>query len=435
MPRSSWLTFTTASASIVLLAAAAAQTTARNRATRAFVGATIIDGTGAAPVRNAVLLVRNQRIVAVGPAGSVTVPEGAQRVDVAGRTIVPGLINTHGHVGSTDGFDTDARVNTAANVQRQLGLDARYGVTTVVSLGGDGRAGFRARAVNSSVLIDRARLYVSGQVITAPTPEEARKAVDQAAALKPDWIKIRVDDNLGTARKMPAEVYRAVIEHAHARGLRVAAHLFYLEDAKALVRAGADFLAHSVRDLDVDRELIDLMKTRDICLSPTLMREVSTFVYESRPAFFDDPFFKREADPKMLAALEDPARQARVKNDRSAQAYKKALERARRNVKALHDAGVRLAFGTDTGPPARFQGYFEQLELEELVKSGLSPTQALVTATGDAARCMGLADRLGTLQQGRYADFIVLSRNPLDDIRHTRTIESVWVAGNRVPRP
>jgi imidazolonepropionase-like amidohydrolase len=231
---------------------------------------------------------------------------------------------------------------------------------------------------------------------------------------------------------MRPEVYRAVIEQAHKHKLRVAAHLFYLDDAKGLLRAGADYLAHSVRDAPVDRELIDLMKARNVCLCPTLMREVSTFVYESRPAFFDDPFFKRHADPKVLAALEDPARMAGVAKSKSAQRYKLALEMARKNAKALHDAGIKLAAGTDTGPPARFQGYFEHLELEEMIKAGLTTSQVLASATGEAARCVGLADHVGTLQSGRYADFIVLSGNPLEDIRHTRTIESVWVSGKRV---
>jgi imidazolonepropionase-like amidohydrolase len=364
----------------------------------------------------------------------VAVPRGAQRIDLVGRTIVPGLINTHGHVGSADGLQTGASVNTPANVGRQLALYARYGVTTVVSLGDDREAGFSARAGNPSAAIRRARLYVAGPVINATTPDEARKAVDQAAALKPNWIKIRVDDNLGTTPKMRPEVYRAVIDQAHKRGLRVAAHMFYLADAKDLLRAGVDFLAHSVRDTDVDPEFIDLMKKRDVCLSPTLMREVSTFVYESRPVFFDDPFFLRDVDLKVVAALEDPSRQSDVASSKPAQAYKKALAVARRNVKVLRDGGVHIAFGTDSGPPGRFQGYFEHLELEELVKSGLTPLQALVSATGEAAGCVGVADRVGTLQPGRYADFVVLSRNPLDDIRQTRTIESVWVSGNKVPR-
>jgi imidazolonepropionase-like amidohydrolase len=232
---------------------------------------------------------------------------------------------------------------------------------------------------------------------------------------------------------MTPDVYTAVIEQAHKHKLRVAAHLYYLEDAKGLLRAGVDLVAHSIRDVPVDKELTDLMKARNVCLSPTLTREVSTFVYETRPSFFDDPFFRKEADPKVLTTLEEPARQASMASSKSAQTYKKALEVARRNVKALHDAGVRLASGTDSGPPARFQGYFEHLELEELVKSGLTPSEALVAATGDVSSCMGLADRLGTIQPGRYADLIVLARSPLDDVKNTRTIESVWISGNRVP--
>ena len=175
------------------------------------------------------------------------------------------------------------------------------------------------------------------------------------------------------------------------------------------------------------------MLERDVCLSPTLMREVSTFVYESRPDFFDDPFFLRATDPNVIVGLEDPVRQARIQDSESAQGYKAALEVAMRNVKALSDAGVRLAFGTDTGPVGRFQGYFEQLELERMVEAGLTPLQALVSATGDAAGCMEVSEDLGTLAMGNWADFVVLSANPLDDILNTRSIESVWIAGNLVP--
>jgi imidazolonepropionase-like amidohydrolase len=419
-------------AALALTLAAGAQAPPGGAATKAFVGATIFDGMGNPPLRNAVMLVRNQRVVAVGAASAVAIPAGAQRIDLSTRTIVPGLINTHGHVGSAQGLDAGPEVNTPANVARQLSLYARYGVTTVISLGDDREAGFSARAGNSSSAIRRARLHVAGPVITATTPEQARKAVDAAAALKPNWIKIRVDDNLGTAQKMPPEVYKAVIDQAHGKGLRVAAHMFYLADAKALLRAGVDFLAHSVRDTDVDKEFIDLIRKRNVCLSPTLMREVSTFIYESKPAFFDDPFFRRHADPRVVAQLEDPSRQSSIASSKSAQAYKKALEVARRNVKALHDAGVKLSFGTDTGPPGRFQGYFEHLELEEMVRAGLTPIEAILSATRDAAACMGLADRVGTLGPDRFADFVVLSRSPLDDIRQSKTVESVWVSGNRV---
>jgi imidazolonepropionase-like amidohydrolase len=427
-------TIQAAAAAAVILSMAFSGQLLAQPVTRAFIGAMLVDGTGAPAIPDAVLVVRGGRILEAGPADQVTIPDGAERVDVSGRFIIPGLVNAHGHIGSADGLQTGAAVNTDDNVRRQLALNARYGVTTVVSLGDDREPGFRAREANDAPDLDRARLFVAGPVVSAKSPEDARRVVREVAALQPDWIKIRVDDNLGAGSKMPPDVYGAVIDEAHRHKLPVAAHIFYLEDAKGLLRAGVDFLAHSVRDLPVDDELIGLMREHDVCLSPTLMREVSTFVYESRPAFFDDPFFTREADPKVLAGLEDPQRQAAMAKSRAAQAYRKGLEVARGNVKALHDAGIRIASGTDSGPPARFQGYFEHLELEELVRSGLTPAQALAAGTGTAARCMGLGDRLGTLEAGRAADFLVLTADPLADIRHSRAIASVWIAGNRVER-
>jgi imidazolonepropionase-like amidohydrolase len=182
----------------------------------------------------------------------------------------------------------------------------------------------------------------------------------------------------------------------------------------------------------VDDELVNLLMERDVCYSPTLTREVSTFIYESVPEFFDDPFFLREADPQVLEQLQDPDRQLSVRNSESAQAYKRALQVASRNVKMLADGGVKIAMGTDTGPPARFQGYFEHMELALMAEAGLSPMQIIKSATGDAAACLGLTD-LGTLEAGKWADFVVLGEDPLTDIRNTKSLESVWIAGNRVP--
>ena len=397
---------------------------------KAFVGARIIDGTGNT-IEDGALIVRDGRVEVVGSSDSVSVPVSAERIDLTGLTIMPGLINTHGHVGATRGLESNSDLYTRDNLLRQLGLYARYGVTTVFSLGGDDQAGFNLRN-EQDLSLDRARLFVAGPVVVGDTPEEVEPIVDEVARMGADIVKIRVDDNLGSTAKMPEEAWLAVIRRAHEHGLRVAAHVFYLDDARKLVDAEVDFLAHSIRDTDVDQELIDKMVERNVCLSPTLMREVSTFVYESRPAFFDDPFFLRAADADVIAGLEDPERQARVQNSKSSQGYKAALEVAMRNVKALADGGVRLAFGTDTGPVGRFQGYFEQLELERMVEAGLTAAQAIMTATGDAAACMQVKDDLGTLAAGTWADFVVLSANPLDDILNTRSIESVWVAGNPV---
>ena len=248
-----------------------------------------------------------------------------------------------------------------------------------------------------------------------------------------DLIKIRVDDNLGASQKMPSDIYAAVIDAAHERDLRLAAHLYYLDDAKGLLEAGADLIAHSVRDDAVDDRLVALLMENDVCYCPTLMREVSTFVYESRPAWFDDPFFLKEANPAVVEELASPAYQERVRNSRAAPIYKAALERARTNLKTLADASVGIAMGTDTGPAGRFQGYFEHRELELMVEAGLTPLRAIVASTGEAARCMRVDEELGTLEAGKWADFVVLNANPIDDIRHTRNIESVWIAGNPVP--
>jgi imidazolonepropionase-like amidohydrolase len=386
---------------------------------RAFTGARLIDGTDRAPIANATIVVRDGRIIAAGPASSVAVPPGAQAVALTGKTVIPGLINAHGHVNAPD---------------RDLKTYAAYGVTTVFSLGGEGEPHFAARESQNSPVLNRARIFVAGPVLTPTTPAEAREQVAKTQAMKVDAIKIRVDDNLGTAPKMPPEVYRAVIDEAHKRGLKVAVHIFYLADARGVLDAGADFIAHSVRDAAISPEVLGLLKSRGICLCPTLMREVSTFVYESTPDFFADPLFLAHADMQQVNQLKDPARQEAMRKSTSAQRYKAALEVASKNVKTLFDAGVTIAMGTDTGPAGRFQGYFELMELELMVKAGLTPRQVLMAATRDAARCWKVDKDLGSLETGKWADFVVLDADPLVDIANTKKISAVYIAGNQVPR-
>ena len=252
--------------------------------------------------------------------------------------------------------------------------------------------------------------------------------------MKPDLIKIRVDDNLGATTKMPLEVARAVIEQAHKHGLAVAAHIFYLDDAKALLRAGVDFIAHSIRDLPVDDEVIGLLKARNVCVCPTLMREVSTFVYEQEPEFFKDPFFLQSADPAVLTALRDPQRQAQMRASKSAQRYKVALEVARARIEdAVPTPACASPSGTDTGPPARFQGYFEHMELDLHGQGGTRARRILAAATGAPGDCLGIPN-IGYLRRGYYADFVVLSADPLADVRNFRSIESVWIGGKNIAK-
>jgi imidazolonepropionase-like amidohydrolase len=402
-------------------------------AVKVFVNARLWDGTGRARTDNATLIVRDGRLVTVGPSKGMSLPAGVTPVDLGGRFVTPGFGNAHGHGGETRGLAAGPELYSRENVLSQLRLYARYGVTTVLSLGGDQAEGFKIRGEQNAFGLDRARLYAAGRVVDAKTPAEAREQVAAVAASAPDFVKIRVDDNLGTTPKMTPETYRAVIDEAHRRKLRVAVHLFYHSDAEGVLAAGADFIAHSVRDRGMSPALIRTLRERNVCVSPTLVRELQAFVYGSEPEFFADPFFLREADPKTLAALRDPARQESVRKSPAAVRYAEALDIASRNLKTLADAGVPIAFGTDSGPPARFQGYFEHLELRLMVKAGLSPERALLSATSVAARCIGLEGQVGSLIPGAWADFAVFEKNPVDDIRNTDTLSAVYVAGNRVP--
>ena len=404
-----------------------------NGAVQAFVGATIIDGTGRAPIADGVLVLREGRIDAVGPSASVVVPDGAHRFDVSRRTIIPGLILTHGHVGQTKGLEASPDYYTEENVLSQLSLYARYGVTTVVSLGSDSNPQLGVRDGQNTKDLRRARLYIAGEQLAGQTAEEGVAAVDQMADQGVDFIKIRVDDNLGTTEKSTPAFYQAAIQRAHERGLKAAAHLFYLEDAKGLLRAGIDWLGHSVRDQEVDQEFLDLLNETGACQTPTLVREMVTYVYEDVPDFFADPFFFEEVDPHVIEQLKEPARQQQVRESASAQAYKKALPIAMTNLKKISDSGATVSFGTDSGPPARFQGYFEHLEMEFMAEAGLTPMQILVAATGNSAGCVGLDADFGSLETGKWGDFVVLREDPLVDIENTRAIDSVWIAGNQVP--
>ena len=169
---------------------------------QAFVGARIIDGNGDAPVENGVLVVRDGRIEAVGASDAVDIPPDAEQIDVTGRTIMPGMINAHGHV--------NPRPYTEEAVESQLALYARYGVTTVFSLGGDGPEGMAVRDRQDTPDLDHARLFVAGPVVTGDTPEEAVAVVNAVADSGADIVKIRVDDNLGASTKMTPEIYQAV---------------------------------------------------------------------------------------------------------------------------------------------------------------------------------------------------------------------------------
>lgn len=395
----------------------------------AWTGARLWDGTGAPAVEDAVILVEDGRVAAAGPRSEIEIPAGAAVHDLGGNTVVPGFVNAHGHLSGVRGLESGHY--DRENLLRQLGLYARYGITSVVSLGGDGPEAAALREEQDASL-DRARVWIAGEVISGGTPEEARESVARSLALPADFLKMRVDTNLGANERVSSETIGTVMELAEAAGKRVTTHIFYLEDAKEVLRAGSGLIAHSVRDQPVDEEFLDLMRETGVCYVPTLVREISTFVYGDEPEFFEDPFFLKEADPAVLEQLRDPERMASVRESPAAQGYREHYPIAMANLKAVADAGVTIAFGTDTGPPGRFQGYFEHIETGEMAEAGLTPEQILKSATGDAAACLDL-EAVGTLTPGKWADFLVLEGNPLEDLAALRALVRVVIAGNTVP--
>jgi imidazolonepropionase-like amidohydrolase len=407
---------------------------------------TLIDGTGHDPVAHAAMIVDNGRIVWVGPVAQLKTPPSAQVVDLQGKYVMPGIIDLHVHLGATIGLDQNEKFFTPENVEKDLKTYASYGVTTVLSMGTDKDSIFKIRDQQRAGRPGETRIYTDGQGFVfkggygglegvnqgVATVAEVEPAVAAQAAKHVDFIKLWMDDHLGTKKKMPYDIAQAIIEDAHRDHLRVVAHIFYLQDARQLVDYGVDGLAHSVRDKPVDQAFVaDMKKHGTWQMAATLSREGSMFVYGQTPPFANDPFFTRSVSANVLAQLKSPAYQAKLRSDPDFGMYPGFLRTAQKNIKTLADAGVPYGFGTDSGPPGRFPGYFAHWEMELLVQAGLTPMQVITAATGSAARFLHAND-LGTLAANKWADLVVLDKSPLDDIKNSRTIHAVYIAGNRV---
>jgi imidazolonepropionase-like amidohydrolase len=410
---------------------------------------TLIDGTGHAPLPHAAMILENGRIAWVGPEAKLKPPPSAPVTDLQGKYVMPGIINLHVHLGATVGLDQNEKFFTPENVEKDLKTYASYGVTTVLSMGTDKDSIFKIRDEQRAGRPTEARVYTAGQGFVfkggygglegvnqgVATVAEVEPAVAAQAAKHVDFIKLWMDDHLGTKKKMPYDIAQAIIESAHRHHLRVIAHIFYLQDAKQLVDYGVDGLAHSVRDKPIDAAFIADMKRHGTWQeAATLSREASMFVYGQTPPFANDPFFTPSISADVVGKLKSPAYQQKMRSDPDFAMYPGFLRTAERNLKTLADAGVPYAFGTDSGPPGRFPGYFAHWEMELMVQAGLTPMQVITAATGSAARFLHAED-LGTLEKNKWADLIVLDKDPLDDIKNTRTISAVLIAGKRVAGP
>lgn len=417
----------------------------------AFVHARIVDGRGGPPLENATLLVQGKRITAVG--AGVAVPRGARRVECAGRTLLPGLISDHSHVGQVQGVQNGAAFYTRDNVRRELAQFSRYGVTTVTALGNNAPLFGELRREAHRGLLGGSDLLGVEQGIGVPqgappqdmlkvgpdqlfrpaTPEAARRAVGLMASRHTDLVKLWLDDFGGKLPvKMKPAVYRAVIEESHRRGLRVAAHVHDLEDAEAIVAAGADILAHGVRDQTVPAALIERLKRKKIWYIATLQLDDAAVAWADQASWSRAPWVQKGLSAPLRRQFASPAWRARTRSGAQADAARRSLEFNLKNLKLLFDAGVPLGFGTDSGAtPLRVPGVAEHRELELMVQAGLTPLQALSVATRGAANLMHLSDR-GVLAAGKRADLLLVQGDPSTDIQNVHQVVGVWMQGKAV---
>jgi imidazolonepropionase-like amidohydrolase len=389
--------------------------------------ATLIDGTGAAPQRDVTIVMEQGRIREIGP--GLAAPPNASVIDLAGKFVVPGIINGHGHVGPPPR-------------DPQLRQYALYGVTTTTSMyfDQDDIAEFKAKQKAGDLRGARI-LTVKYRFMSEPfkpgseakTPEEGRAKVDEIVANGADFVKVWIDAQGGRHPKLTPEFTAAVMDQARKHGKIRMAHIVELADARQIVDQGVNVLAHNVRDQETPDDFIATLKERNVSVISTLAREEAMFVFGDSPGFTDNPFFQKGLTPERLALLKTKKRDEQA-NDPARPKLMNAFEIDKVNVKKLSNAGIKLGFGTDSGgEPNRFfiQGFFEHRQMELMRDAGLSPMQVIQALSKNNSELLGIDKDFGTLAQGKAADLLVLAKNPLDDITNMRTIETVYLGGKK----
>jgi len=413
-----------------------------------FEGARLIVGDGKAPIENSAFLVQNRRFTRIGKKGEIRLPAGAARIDLTGKTVIPAMIDVHSHLGflkQLDGSMSKENFNRE-NLIDHLNRYAYHGFAATISVGTDmgelpyqlreevipGAALFRTvgrgLAWPGSGPFDPARNDVPYVVTTVA---EARQAVQDLAPHHPDFVKIWVDDRNHTQKKLTPELYTAAVDEARKHNLRAIAHVFDLEDAKGLLRAGVDGFMHLVRDKDLDDEFMALLRQHpNVFFTPNL-GVTSRGLQAGRPAWLDDPLLHETIPPSQIRRLES---QFVNRKPESLANTRASWELQVRNLKKLHAAGARIVLGSDSaGDPSRTIGWHAIWEVDTMAQAGMTPAEVIVASTRDAAEVLKL-DQLGMVAAGKSADFVVLDANPLDNIANTRKIAKVYLRGQEVDR-
>ena len=431
-----------------------------------FEGARLIIGDDSAPIENSAFVVVNGRFSQIGTRGEIQAPAGAARVDLTGKTVMPAIVDTHDHMGVGRGSDAWLDAQAQRNeLITELHQYAYAGIAAVTSMGWVSEPAFQVRAEYHP---NAARLLVSGRGASVPlahmpetierheaglpsrweedatdvttwihNPRQARLYIRERAIQRVDHIKLWVDDRLGTELSLSPELYGTVIDEAHKHHIPAYAHIWHMRDAKGVVRAGADMLAHPVRGDFIDDELVQIMKDHNT-IQQTNMRGPWTYTMtpDDAESYWEDPLFLDLSAPGQAESMRERAiagPQPRTHEGQAPDVDARALngliyERIVSNHRRLYDEGVTIAMGTEGG------AFSPHLTLQLLVEDvGLTPAQAIPIATRNSAQALGLND-LGTVESGKIASFMVLNANPLDEITNTRRIDDVYLHGHRVDR-
>jgi imidazolonepropionase-like amidohydrolase len=413
-----------------------------------FEGARLILGDGQPPIESSAFIVDGTRFSSVGRKGELSLPRGAARVDLTGKTVIPALVDVHSHMGflkQLDGSMSKANFNRE-NLVDHLNRYAYHGFAAAISMGTDfGELPYQLR---EEVIPGAALFRTVGRGLAWPgsgpndparndvpyvvtTVDEARRAVQDLAPHHPDFVKIWVDDRNRTQKKLTPEIFTAAVQEALKYNLRPIAHVYDLEDAKGLVRAGIEGFTHLVRDKEIDDEFLQLLKERrGVFFTPNL-GITSRSMETGRPAWLDDPLLHETIPPNEIKRLEN---QFSNRRPEALANTRKSWDLQVRNLTKLRSIGARIVFGSDSaGDPSRTLGWHAIWELDALAKAGMSPMDVIVASTKLAAETLKL-DNLGTVAPGKSADFVVLNANPVDNIANTRKIDKVYLRGQEVDR-
>jgi imidazolonepropionase-like amidohydrolase len=454
-------------ATCLFLAAAISSEVNGQTGVTVFEGARLITGDGST-IENSAFIVENNRFTSVGRRSDMLVPAGAARVELTGKTVMPMMIDLHGHIGyqnvaqGTMSKETFTRENLIDHLQRLAyhGVSAIVGIGDLVSRsdlrGGRTNWGDVPLKVREEIIPNAALFKTAGAGMAWPgagaqghpsradvmypvtTVEEARGAVADYVRMKPEFIKIWVDNRDGRVKTLTPPLYRAIVAEAHKYNVPVGVHNVTLADAKELMRAGVEGWLHvPVRQGEaVDDEIISLVKERiakndrpKMWVTPGLQTAWMN-TQGQRPAWLDDSLLRETYSTQHIQEYwGDPL--AKMTPEAVARARKNlALDGG--NMMKLRAAGMRVVMGTDTGQSRHLIGYFNHMVLESYVVIGMTPAEAIVASTRDSAEIAKVNS--GMVAVGKSADFIVLDANPLENIANTRRINKVYLRGQEVPR-